>query len=86
MCLPNAYGAIAEFERSLISERVKAGLEKAKKRGKKLGRPSTMNESTKSAILELTKKGMGVKGIAKLLRVGCGTCYSVLKEGELRAA
>ena len=80
------FGAIGEFERSLISERVKSGLEKAKKNGKKLGRPSTMNESTKSAILELTKKGMGVKGIAKLLRVGCGTCYSILKEGEIRVA
>jgi DNA invertase Pin-like site-specific DNA recombinase len=34
-------GAIAELESSLISERVKAGMEAAKARGKRLGRPST---------------------------------------------
>ena len=79
-------GAIGEFERSLIRERVKAGLENAKKQGKKLGRPSTMNESTKAAIIELKKKSMGVKAIAKILKVGCGTCYTILKAEELQAA
>ena len=79
-------GAIGEFERSLIRERVKAGLENAKKQGKKLGRPSTMNESTKAAIIELKKKSMGVKAIAKILKVGCGTCYTVLKAEELQVA
>ena len=79
-------GAIGEFERSLIRERVKAGLENAKKQGKKLGRPSTMNESTKAAIIELKKKSMGVKAIAKILKVGCGTCYTVLKAEELQMA
>ena len=80
------FGAIGEFERSLIRERVKAGLENAKKQGKKLGRPSTMNESTKAAIIELKKKSMGVKAIAKILKVGCGTCYTVLKAEELQMA
>ena len=32
-------GAMAEFERELIRERVKAGLRNAKAKGKKLGRP-----------------------------------------------
>ena len=80
------FGASGEFERSLIRERVKAGLENAKKQGKKLGRPSTMNESTKAAIIELKKKSMGVKAIAKILKVGCGTCYTVLKAEELQMA
>ncbi len=79
-------GAIGEFERSLIRERVKAGLENARKQGKKLGRPSTMNYSTKAAIIELKKKSMGVKAIAKILKVGCGTCYTVLKAEELQVA
>ena len=79
-------GAIGEFERSLIRERVKAGLENAKKQGKKLGRPSTMNDSTRAAIIELKKKSMGVKAIAKILKVGCGTCYTILKAEELQAA
>ena len=79
-------GAIGEFERSLIRERVKAGLENAKKQGKKLGRPSTMNDSTRAAIIELKKKSMGVKAIAKILKVGCGTCYTILKAEELQVA
>ncbi len=79
-------GAIGEFERSLIRERVKAGLENARKQGKKLGRPSTMNYSTKAAIIELKKKSMGVKAIAKILKVGCDTCYTVLKAEELQVA
>ena len=57
------FGAISEWERSLIRERVKSGLEKAKKQGKKLGRPSLLNESTKAAVIELKDKGMGVKQI-----------------------
>ena len=50
------FGAIGEFERSLVRERVKSGLEKAKKQGKKLGRPSLLNESTKAAVIELKQK------------------------------
>jgi DNA invertase Pin-like site-specific DNA recombinase len=34
------FGAIAQFERALISERVKSGLSEARRRGKRLGRPS----------------------------------------------
>ena len=37
------FGSLAEFERGLIRERVKAGLEAAKKRGKKLGRPDALD-------------------------------------------
>lgn len=80
------FGAIAEFERSLISERVKSGLEKAKKNGKKLGRPSTMNESVRAAVLELKDKGLGVKQICRLLKIGCGTFYSIYQPSVKVAA
>lgn len=36
-------GALAEFERALIGERTRAGLEAAKLRGKTLGRPRALN-------------------------------------------
>jgi len=80
------FGAIAEFERSLISERVKSGLEKAKRNGKKLGRPSTMNESVRAAVLELKDKGLGVKQICRLLKIGCGTFYSICQPSVMAAA
>ena len=38
-------GALAEFERSLISERTKAGMAASKARGKKLGRPPTLTRA-----------------------------------------
>ncbi len=80
------FGAIGEFERELIRERVKSGLEKAKKQGKKLGRPSLLNDSTKAAVIELKTKGLGVKQICRLLKIGCGTYYSITNPQEKMAA
>lgn len=80
------FGAIGEFERSLIRERVKSGLEKAKKQGKKLGRPSLLNESTKAAVIELKQKGLGVRHICRLLKIGCGTYYTITNPQERMAA
>ena len=59
-------GALGAYERELIRERVIAGLQTAKLKGMKLGRPSKMND------------GMGIKQIAKELQIGIGTVYSVL--------
>ena len=74
------FGAIGEWEKSLIRERVVAGLQKAKSQGVKLGRPTNMTPSLKSAILELKEKGMGPKRICSLLKVGCGTYYKVVAQ------
>jgi DNA invertase Pin-like site-specific DNA recombinase len=41
------FGSLAEFERGLIRERVKAGLEVAKKCGKKFGRPDALDDKAK---------------------------------------
>ena len=72
------FASIAEMERSLISERVTAGLQRAVSQGKKLGRPTKMNDGMKSAVKLLREKGMGIKQIAKQLQIGVGTVYSVL--------
>lgn len=74
----SVFGALAEFERSLIRERVLAGQQRAKAKGKKLGRPSKMNEGLKTAIQLLRQKGMGIKQIARECGVGVGTVYSVI--------
>ena len=44
-------GALAEFERSLIQERVKAGLRNARAKGKRLGRPRVTVDGARVAIL-----------------------------------
>lgn len=73
------FGALAEFERNLIRERVAAGIFRAKARGVKMGRPSKMNDGLRSAIQLLRENGMGIKQIAKEVGVGVGTVYSVIR-------
>ena len=64
--------------RNLISERVTIGLQRAVSQGKKLGRPTKMNDGMKNAVKLLREKGMGIKQISKQLQIGIGTVYSVL--------
>ena len=74
----SVFGAIGEFERNLIRERVIAGQKRAVANGVKIGRPSKMNDGMRSAIKLLREKGMGIKQIAKQLQVGIGTVYSAI--------
>ena len=76
------FGALAEFERNLIRERVIAGQNRAKARGVKMGRPTKMNDGLKSAIKLLREKGMGIKQIAIECGVGVGTVYSVIEKSN----
>jgi DNA invertase Pin-like site-specific DNA recombinase len=71
-------GAMAEFERSLIAERVRAGLRNARAKGKKLGRPRKAVDRTKIATLR--SQGCGWKKIAAQLGVGVGTVLRADKE------
>jgi DNA invertase Pin-like site-specific DNA recombinase len=71
-------GAVAELERSLIVERVKAGLRNAKAKGKRLGRPQIIVDS--SRIAALRERGASWPQIAKQLGVGVGTAYRAYQE------
>lgn len=63
-------GVFAEFERAMIQERVKAGLDRARSKGKQLGRPRRVTDEMKDAIRQGHKAGKGLRAIAK--EVGCG--------------
>lgn len=65
--------AMAEFERALIQERVKAGLRNAKAKGKKLGRPRA--DVDQSQIEALRASGASWREIAEKLGVGLGTVH-----------
>lgn len=80
------FSSFAEFERDLIRERIRIGVERARKEGKKLGRPSSVTDSTRAAIVELYKKGMSPKKISQTLRCGVGTAFHTLKSRGLLAA
>lgn len=71
-------GAFAEFEASLIRERVKSGLEAAKRRGKRLGRPRTVNEFK---VRQLAAQGFSQREIASSLHVGKTSVQRILACG-----
>ena len=72
------FGALAEFERNLIRERVIAGQQRAISQGVKMGRPTKMNDGLKNAIKLLRERGIGIKQIARELKIGIGTVYSAI--------
>ena len=72
-------GVFAEFERSMIQERVKAGLARAKAQGKTLGRPK-VNGDVEKAVLVARKKGTGKRKISKELGIGVSTVNRIISE------
>ncbi len=73
-------GAVAELKRSLIVERVKAGLRNTRAKGKRLGRPRIIADATR--IASLRAQGMGWKRVAGELGVGVGTLYRFALRGS----
>ena len=82
-------GSLAQFEREIMRERINAGIARAKSQGKKMGRPSKLNDGLRNAVTMLYQKGVSIRDIAKTCTVGIGTVYKVvdkLKSEELQVA
>ncbi len=77
------FAALAEFERDIISERTKAGLESARARGRKGGRPKGLSEQAKNKAIiaeTLYREGdFSVKQICQHLDIARSTFYKLLK-------
>ena len=69
--------AVAEFERGIIKESVNAGLKAAKARGVRLGRPATLDKRA-AAVMALKKQGLGVRAIARELKMPVSSVHSIL--------
>ena len=69
-------GVFAEFERSMIQERVKAGLARAKAQGKKLGRPR-VPPITVRKIQALRASGLTYRAIAKQTGISKSKVHAV---------
>jgi DNA invertase Pin-like site-specific DNA recombinase len=72
-------GVFAEFERSMIRDRVNAGLARAKSKGVTLGRPQTNGEKER-LIIETLKSGTGILKTAKLHGVGTSVVQRIKSE------
>ncbi len=68
-------GAFAEFEASLIRERVRAGIAQAKAKGTRLGRPKLRDDKQ---ILSLRDQGQSVRAIANALGISKGQVQRAL--------
>ena len=75
--LLNMLGAIAQFEHSIIVERVKAGLAAAKARGVKLGRPVTLSVHHED-VARLRAKGHTGRAIAKELGIPSSSVFKII--------
>jgi DNA invertase Pin-like site-specific DNA recombinase len=73
-------GAMAQLERDIIRERVKAGLERARARGVRLGRPSAAADPDQIAALR--RQGRSFRNIAKELGCSRSTVRRRLAEGS----
>ena len=71
--------AVAQLERDIIAERVKAGLRRAKENGKKLGRPRASVDTEK--IHWLRSKGLSLRAIAQHTGISHTKVAKFLKEG-----
>ncbi len=75
-------GAVAELERSLIVERVRAGLRNARAKGKKLGRPRVAVDAAR--IARLHAQGRSIREIADELGYSRSLVHKTLANGESR--
>jgi len=69
-------GVFAEFERSMIQERVRAGLRRAKDDGKRLGRPRIARQ-LEERILAALKAGETIRGVADRFDVNPSTVQRI---------
>jgi DNA invertase Pin-like site-specific DNA recombinase len=79
----HVFAALAEFERDLIRERTRAGLDAARARGMRGGRRSKLNDKKRAQALTLhNDKSNTIDDICRTLRVGRSTLYRYLAEAK----
>ena len=73
--------SLAQFERALISERVKAGMARAKAQGKRISR-APLAEELQAQIMALAAEGLSIHQIGKQLGLGYGTAWKYIQRGK----
>jgi len=78
------FSTLYELERKLISERTKAGLAKARAKGKKVGGQFKLNESQVKELIELYKMGVPITQLSKRFGVSRITIYRYLERAGIK--
>ena len=74
----SVFAALRISDQTQIRQRAKAAVERARRNGTKIGRPTNMNDSVRAAIIALRARDLSIRQIATQLRVGTGTIYKAL--------
>src|SRR3712207_2254326 len=74
--------SLAQFESSLIGERVRAGMSRTRAQGKRISRPP-IPAATRRRIEELARAGRSINGIAKELGIAYGTAWNYVRAMKL---
>ena len=75
---------IAELERNMIADRVKEGLQSAKKRGKKLGRPKMDNDKVNVAMRMYDSGEYSIKEIVEQVGISQGKLYKEINKRKMQ--
>ncbi|MBB5036160.1 recombinase family protein [Prosthecobacter dejongeii] len=77
----NILGAVAQFEREIITERVSAGIKAAQARGVKFGRPAA-SDARKQQVLALAAEGHKAKAISKSTRTPYSSVTEIIRSAQ----
>ena len=72
-------GVFAEFERAMIVERTKAGMARARAKGKRIGRKPVPNIK-KQKVIKLRQEGRSMRVIARAVGLSVASVHKALKE------
>jgi DNA invertase Pin-like site-specific DNA recombinase len=74
----NIFGSLAQYERALIKERVMAGLAAARRRGRKGGRPPTLDPEKVEQIIAALEDGTSKASVCRTFKVPRSTLIDTL--------
>jgi DNA invertase Pin-like site-specific DNA recombinase len=77
------FGALSEFERNLIRERTRAGIEAARSRGRQGGRPKKLKKDKRQLAVDLYKgKKYSISQTCEMTGISKPTLYKYVRESE----
>jgi len=78
------FAALSQYERSLIRERIMAGLEAAKQRGRKGGRPRKLDGQKIQSIINALESGQSKASVCRTFQIPRATLYDYIRRGVFR--
>lgn len=82
----NILGAVATFERAMLRERIKSGLDRVRSEGKKLGPPVKTTPAQQARIIQMRKDGRSIREVAKTMQLTRSRVEEAIKRNAKQMA